>query len=263
MKQNRDAIILKSSAEIERMRAAGRVVAATLEACEKACVPGITTRQLDDIAFETFTGLGATGLFYGYPDYQPGSGYPRHTCISVNEEIVHGIPGDRIIRSGDLVSIDCGVKLSGWCGDSARSILVGKVAPETRRLVEVTKRTLHDAILALRPGKRWSEIGGIMQDSAEAEGLGIIREYVGHGIGRAMHEAPKVPNYRVKPGSPEDFVLRPGLVIAIEPMLTLGKGQTVTLRDGWTVVTRDRLPAAHQEHTVAITASGADILTLP
>ena len=263
MKQNRDPIILKNSSEIAAMRAAGRIVAATLEACVQACRPGITTRQIDDIAYATFTGLGATGLFYGYPDYEPGRGYPRHTCISINEEIVHGIPGDRLVREGDLVSIDCGVKLDGWCGDSARSILVGQAHPQMQRLLDTTQHTLNAAIKAVKPGRRWSEIGLIMQQIAERENLGIIREYVGHGIGRAMHEAPKVPNYQVKPGSAEDFLLQPGLVIAIEPMLTLGKGQTVTLRDGWTVVTRDRQAAAHQEHTIAVTASGADILTLP
>jgi len=263
MKQNRDSIILKSAGEIEAMRAAGRVVAATLEACAQACRPGITTRQLDDLAHATFTRLGATGLFFGYPDYEPGRGYPRHTCISINEEIVHGIPGDRIVREGDLVSIDCGVKLDGWCGDSARSILVGQVHPEVGRLLDATKRTLDAAIKVAAPGKRWSEIGLIMQQIAQNERLGIIREYVGHGIGRAMHEAPKVPNYEVRPGSADDFLLQPGLVIAIEPMLTLGKGQTVTLRDGWTVVTKDRQVAAHQEHTIAVTADGADILTLP
>lgn len=263
MKQNRDTIILKSLREIEQMRAAGRVVAATLDACERACRPGVTTRELDEIAFRTFTALGATGLFFGYPDYEPGRGYPRHTCISVNEEIVHGIPGDRIVRAGDVVSIDCGVRLNEWCGDSARTIFVDPVKPKVRRLVETTKRTLDEAIAAIRPGRRWSEIGRLMQDIAESEGLGIIREYVGHGIGRSMHEAPKVPNYHVRPGSPEDFVLEPGLVIAIEPMLTLGKGHTLTLRDGWTVVTRDRQPAAHQEHTVALTESGTQILTLP
>ena len=140
MKQNRDSIILKTAGEIEAMRAAGRVVAATIEACVTACRPGITTRQLDDIAYATFTGLGATGLFYGYPDYEPGRGYPRHTCISINEEIVHGIPGDRIVREGDLVSLDCGVRLGGWCGDSARSILVGRVDPQVQRLLDATVR---------------------------------------------------------------------------------------------------------------------------
>lgn len=261
MKQNRDSIILKTADQIERMRPACRVVVAVLDRCEQACRPGVTTRELDDLAHETFTGLGATGLFYGYPDYQPGRGYPRHTCISVNEEIVHGIPGDRIIREGDIVSIDCGVRLDGWCGDSARTILVGAVAPEARRLVETTTRCLEEAIAAIRPGLRWSDVGLIMERLAVRERLGIIREYVGHGIGRAMHEAPKVPNYAITPGGREDFILRPGLVIAIEPMLTLGRGQTLTLRDGWTVVTKDRKFAAHQEHTVAVTADGVDVLT--
>jgi len=263
MKQNRDSIILKKPDEIEAMRRAGRVVAAVLDRCEQACRPGITTRELDDIACETFTSLGATGLFFGYPDYAPGQGYPRHTCISVNEEIVHGIPGDRIIREGDVVSIDCGVRLKGWCGDGARSILVGEVHPEVRRLVETTRRCLDAAVEAIRPGARWSEIAAGLEQIADSQRLGIIREYVGHGIGQSMHEPPKVPNYRITPGGREDFVLRPGLVIAIEPMLTLGTGQTLTLRDGWTVVTQDRKAAAHQEHTVAVTARGADILTLP
>ncbi len=261
MKQNRDSIILKTADEIERMRCACRVVVAALDRCEQACRPGVTTGELDEIAWRTFTDLGATGLFYGYPDYQPGRGYPRHTCISVNEEIVHGIPGDRIIREGDIVSIDCGVRLNGWCGDCARTILVGAVAPEARRLVAATTRCLEEAIAAIRPGRRWSDIGLLMERLAVRERLGIIREYVGHGIGRSMHEAPKVPNYAITPGGREDFILRPGLVIAIEPMLTLGRGETLTLRDGWTVVTKDRQLAAHQEHTVAVTAGGVEVLT--
>lgn len=261
MKQNRDAIILKSGDEIECMRRAGRVVAAVLDRCERACRPGVTTRELDDLAHQTFTSLGATGLFYGYPDYQPGMGYPRHTCISVNEEIVHGIPGDRIVRNGDIVSIDCGVRLDGWCADSARTVLVGEVKPEERRLVESTRRCLDEAIAAIRPGRAWSDIGRMMEQIAVRERLGIIREYVGHGIGRAMHEPPKVPNYAITAGGREDFLLRPGMVIAVEPMLTLGRGRTLTLKDGWTVVTRDRRPAAHEEHTVAVTAWGADVLT--
>lgn len=261
MKQNRDSIILKTREEIDCMRRAGSVVAAVLDRCAQACRPGITTRELDDLAWKTFTALGATGLFFGYPDYQPGMGYPRHTCISVNEEIVHGIPGDRIVRNGDVVSIDCGVRLDGWCADSARTILVGEADAEARRLVETTRRCLDEAIAAIRPGRSWSEIGRMMEQIAIRERLGIIREYVGHGIGRSMHEPPKVPNYAITPGGREDFLLRPGMVIAVEPMLTLGKGRTLTLRDGWTVVTKDRRRAAHEEHTVAVTAGGAEVLT--
>lgn len=257
----RHSILLKTSAEIEAMRAAGRVVAEVLRECEAACRPGVTTRELDDLAFETFTHYGAIGLFKGYPDYLPEGGYPRHTCISINEEIVHGIPGDRIVREGDLVTMDCGVRLEGWCADSARTFLIGRVPPEGRRLVETTRALLEAAIERIRPGRRWSEVARVMQDMAEKGDYGIVREYVGHGIGRSMHEAPKVPNFVSRQFLHEDFSLQPGMVLAIEPMLTLGCGQTMVLRDGWTVVTRDRTPAAHEEHTVAVTRSGADVLT--
>lgn len=257
-------IKLKTPRQIEKMRRAGAVVCAVLDACEQACVPGISTGHLDRLAFATFTGLGAEGLFKGYPDYLPGRGYPGHTCISINNEIVHGIPrDDRMINNGDIVSIDCGVKLDGWCGDSARTIVVGDVPARTRALVNATRHLLELAIRHIRPGVQWSFIARMLEQEARREHYGIVKEYVGHGIGRMMHEPPKVPNFVSRDLMRSDFQLVTGMVLAVEPMLTLGTGETRSLSDGWTVATADDMPAAHMEHTVAVTTTGADVLTAP
>ncbi|MBL1218651.1 MAG: type I methionyl aminopeptidase [Planctomycetes bacterium] len=255
-------IRIKTPQQIEKMRCAGAVVWAVLDACEQACQPGVSTGELDRLAYDTFTQLGGEGLFKGYPDYEPGRGYPGHTCISINEEIVHGIPrDDRIIIDGDLVSIDCGVRVDGWCGDSARSILVGTVPTRTRDLVNATRNLLDLAIRHVRPGVKWGAIARLLEQEARRDRYGIVKEYVGHGIGRLMHEPPKVPNFVSNELMKADFELVPGMVLAIEPMLTLGTGETRALDDGWTVVTADGTPAAHIEHTVAVTFSGADVLT--
>lgn len=255
-------IKLKTPDEVEKMRAAGRVVAVVLDTCTQACVPDITTLELDKLAFATFTELGADSLFKGYPDYVQGKGFPGNICISINEEIVHGIPGDRVIANGDVVTIDCGVKLKGWCGDAANTLIVGDTDKQTCKMVETTKEILNLAIDMIKPGIMWSTIAKEMQAVALNNGYGIIREYVGHGIGRILHEMPKVPNYVSKSLIGNDFQLQTGMVIAIEPMLTLGSGKTLSLSDGWTVITQDKYPAAHQEHTVAVKENGADILTL-
>jgi len=256
-------IILKTDDEIRHMRRAGSVVAAVLDRCADACRPGVTTGQLDELAYETFTKMGAEGLFKGHPHPTLlNHDYPGHTCISVNEQIVHGIPGDQVVQDGDIVSIDCGVRLDGWCADSAQTMMVGQVKPEAKCLVETTWRLLDTAIDMCRPGRWWSEIAGVMEETADRKGYGIIREYVGHGIGRTMHEPPKVPNFAnhmKRQGA--DFRLEVGLVIAIEPMLTLGSGRTVLDDDGWTVLTADGQPATHQEHTVAILKDGIEVLT--
>lgn len=261
MKMNRPKATVKSPEQILKMQRAGAVVAEVLAVCGEACEPGITTGELDDLAHETFSKRGAEGLFFGYPDYTPGQGYPRHTCISVNEEIVHGIPGDRIVRDGDIVSIDCGVRLDGWCADSARTFAVGDVASAHRQLIDVTRQCLHAAIDAIQVGRWWSDVGVLIEQQAEQAGYGLIREYIGHGLGREMHEEPRVPNYAVHPRGAEDFELREGLVIAIEPMLVEHSAETVVLADGWTVITADGGWAVHEEHTVAVTASGGLILT--
>lgn len=256
-------IKLKSKSDIEKMRAAGRVVRSVLNRVEEACKPGITTGEIDEIGRRTIEEHGGQGLFKNYPTYKPGEGFPGNLCISVNEVIVHGIGDDRVLEDGDIIGVDCGVKLDGWCGDSATTILVGNVAPEVRKLCEDTQRILQLAIDNIRPGRRWSQIARMMQRAAEKEGYGVVREFVGHGLGQSMHEDPKVPNFvengrgRIK----GDFELREGLVIAVEPMCNLGTRSTETLDDGWTVVTADRKPSAHYEHTIAVTSDGCDVLT--
>jgi len=255
------AIHLKTIDDIRGMREAGRVVHKALRHCRDMCRPGTTTRKIDDAAFDLFESEGARGLFKNYPTYNPGEGFPANLCISVNEEVVHGIAGDREIKDGDIVGIDCGVELNGWCGDAATTVLVGDVAPAVRRLCKVTEHLLHLAIENIRPGRRWSQIARLMQGYAEQAGMGVVRNFVGHGIGRKMHEQPQVPNYVSEELLRNDIVLREGLVLAIEPMCNLGTHAVVTQPDGWTVLTADRQPSAHYEHTVAVTADRAEVLT--
>ncbi|MBI1337146.1 MAG: type I methionyl aminopeptidase [Phycisphaera sp.] len=252
------AIKLKSKEQIEKMRLAGRVVHQVLDHCGKMLRPGVTTKEIDDEALRVMTHAGAKGLFKGYPGKVP---FPSNLCISVNEVVVHGIADDRVVKDGDIVGIDCGVELDGWCGDSARTFLVGNVKPEVRRLCEVTKLVLEVAIENIRPGRKWSQVARLMQSYAESHALGVVRDFVGHGIGSKMHEDPKVPNFDSAELRRNDILLREGLVLAIEPMCNLGVKEVVTLDDGWTVVTADRLPSAHYEHTVAVTDTGADVLT--
>lgn len=255
------AIRLKTRQEIEKMRAAGRVVRAVLNHCQEICKPGITTREIDEQAYEVFTSKGAKGLFLNYPTYRPGEGFPANLCISVNDEVVHGIAGDRVIKDGDIVGVDCGVELDGWCGDAATTIMVGNVAPDVRRLCETTQRVLEIALENIKPGRRWSQIARLMQGYAESAGLGVVRDFVGHGIGSKMHEDPKIPNFVSRELVRHDIILREGMVMAIEPMCNLGTHEVITLSDGWTVLTVDRKASAHYEHTVAVTADGADVLT--
>lgn len=252
------AVRLKTKAELEKMRASGRLVYQVLEHCRQVCKPGMTTRELDEEAYSVFSAAGATGLFKGYPGKTP---FPSNTCISVNDVVVHGIADDRVIQDGDIVGIDCGVLLDGWCGDSATTILVGNVAPETRRLCEVTQHVLRLAIENMRPGRRWSQVARLMQNYAESCRLSVVRDFVGHGIGSKMHEEPKVPNFVSRDLLKNDILLREGLVLAIEPMCNLGGHEVITLDDGWTVLTADGKPSAHYEHTVAVTANGAEVLT--
>ena len=255
------AIQLKTSDEIAKMRAAGEVVHDVLDRCRSMCRPGVTKRQIDEEAYRVFTVAGAKGLFKNYPTYKPGEGFPSNLCISVNEEVVHGIASDREIEDGDIVGIDCGVQVAGWCGDAATTVMVGNVSPVVRRLCDITKQLLEMAIENIRPGRRWSQIARLMQSHAEQSGLAVVRNFVGHGIGRTMHEQPQVPNYVNKELLKNDIVLREGLVLAIEPMCNLGSHAVETQGDGWTVLTADRKPSAHFEHTVAVTAHGAEVLT--
>lgn len=254
-------IIRKSKSEIELMRQAGRIVHQTLKVCADACKPGVTTAQIDRLAYDTFTGMGGRGLFKNYPGHNVPP-FPGNICISVNEEVVHGIGSDRAIKDGDVVGLDCGVSLGGWCGDSATTVLVGNVDPRVRKMCQVTQEILGIAIKNILPGKRWSQIARQMEKHANDNNCGIIRSFVGHGIGRNLHEDPQVPNFVSKELVARDIVLSEGMVLAIEPMCTVGRsGDVTTLSDGWTVVSKDGTASAHYEHTIAVTATGADVLT--
>lgn len=246
-------IILKSPEEIEKMRRAGRIVASTRRLVLAAVRPGITTGELDAIAEEHIRSKDAVPSFKGY------RGFPRSICASVNEELVHGIPGDRILRDGDLLSLDFGAIWEGYHGDSAVSVFVGEPASdEAEKLVRITEEALEAGISQVREGARLSDIGNAVQQVVEGAGFGVVREYVGHGIGQNLHEDPPIPNYGSPGRGPE---LRPGMALAIEPMVTLGGWETRVLDDDWTVVTEDGSLCAHFEHTVALTDRGAEVLT--
>lgn len=255
------AITLKSQREIELMRRAGRIVAQTLALLSERARPGVTTKELDTLAYNFITGQGAIPTFKGYAPFPAIAPFPGAICASVNEEIVHGIPSDRVLEEGDIIAIDCGAIYRGWHGDSAVTVAIGKIGPELQKLLDATQAALAAGIEHAKPGTRLGTLSHAIEKRIKASGnYGIVRGYGGHGIGRSLWEEPSVPNL----GTPGTGVpLRPGMVIAIEPMLNLGTHETETLEDGWTVVTADRKPSAHFEHTVAITENGPDILTLP
>lgn len=234
------------------MRRAGRIVAETIALVEAELRPGVSTAYLDEIAERHIRRSGATPSFVGY------HGYPSTLCISLDDEVVHGIPGNRIIRDGQVVSIDVGAIVDGWHGDAARTFVVGEVEPRVTALVETTRLAMMAGIAAAQPGNRIGDISGAVEDVAAPAGFGIVRQYVGHGIGTEMHQDPQVPNYRT---GARGIRLDPGICLAIEPMLTLGSPETETRSDGWTVVTRDGSLAAHFEHTIAVTERGPEILT--
>ena len=236
------------------MRRAGSVVAEMHEACRLAAKPGATTADLDAAAREVLDRRHARSNFLGY------HGFPAVACISPNEVIVHGIPGNRVLDEGDIVSIDCGAIIEGWHGDAAITIGIGTIDAVSQRLIDVTAASLDAAIAAISVGAHLGDLGAAVEKTARAVGFSVVREYVGHGIGTAMHEEPEVPNYGT---AGRGLKLREGMVLAIEPMITVGKAATRTLDDGWTVVTADGSRAAHFEHTVAITDSGPELLTRP
>lgn len=251
--RNRNAIEIKSPDQLAVMRAAGLVVAHTLEAVRAAVRPGITTGELDAIARDVIKDAGATPSFLGY------HGYPAVICASVNEEVVHGIPGARTLRDGDLISIDCGAIVDGWHGDAAISVGVGELAPDVEALSQATEASLWAGMRQVRAGNRLTDVSHAIERSlVEAGDYGIVEEYGGHGIGTSMHMAPHVLNYG-KPGKGPK--LEVGMALAIEPMAVIGHAEVGVLSDGWTVVTMDRTYAAHWEHTVAITDSGPWVLT--
>jgi methionyl aminopeptidase len=252
------AVTLKSAAEIETMRRAGRVVAEVLALVESELKPGVTTGHLDALAEAHVRRSGAVPSFKGYPGANPRRPFPGSICVSIDAEIVHGVPGDRAIREGQLVSIDAGAIVDGWHGDGARSFYVGQPPEPVRELIETTRLAMMAGIAAAVPGNRIEDIGAAVEDVARPHGYGVIRQFVGHGIGRAMHEDPQVPNYRTNRASRR---IEAGLCLAIEPMFTLGSYEAVMQPDDWTIVTRDGSLAAHFEHTIAITQRGPEILT--
>jgi methionyl aminopeptidase len=250
-------IILKTREEIEVMREAGRIAALALAALRDAVRPSVTTAELDRIAAEVLARHNADAAFLGYP---PGSAHPFPATItaSINEELVHGIPGERVLQEGDIISLDVGAVHKGFVGDAAITVAVGQISPEARRLMEVTEQALYEGIRASVAGKRTGDVSCAIQSYVESHGMNVVREYTGHGVGRKMHEDPQIPNWG-KPG--RGSLLRVGMTYALEPMVMLGDPATQEMDDHWTVVTQDGKLCAHFEHTIAITANGPQILT--
>jgi len=258
-------ITRKSPREIDKMRGAGRIVAEVLALVEAELKPGVTTAHLDRLAERHIRGAGAVPSFKGYlgggkydRNGKSTRAFPASTCISIDDEVVHGIPGERTLREGMLVTVDVGAILDGWHGDGARTFVVGEVSEEARELVDATRLAMMAGINAAKAGARVGDISAAVEDVGLAGGYGIVRPFVGHGIGTDMHQDPQVPNYRTGSRGPE---LQPGICLAIEPMFTLGSGDVHVERDGWTVATVDGALAAHFEHTIAVTEDGPEILT--
>ncbi len=248
-------IVLKSERELQIMRTAGRINALALLAAVRAVRPGARTAQVNQAAARVLEQHGAKAAFLGYPGPYP---YPAVTTVSVNEELVHGIPGERRLQAGDIVSIDCGTILDGFVADSALTVPVGEVSAEARRLLQVTEQALFEGIAQMQPGRRTGDVSAAIQQFVESHGFSVVREYTGHGVGRNMHEDPQVPNYG-RPGT--GVPLRPGMTIALEPMVLAGEPATRVLKDQWTVVSKDGELTAHFEHTVAVTEKGPWVLT--
>lgn len=250
-------VFLKTEDEIELLREANLLVGKTLAELAKIIQPGVTTNQLDKVAEEFIRDHGAIPTFKGFPNPYGGD-FPASICASVNDVVVHGIPNDKPLQDGDIVSIDCGTKLNGYCGDSCYTFLVGNVSDEVKKLCRTTKEALYKGIEQAVVGKRLGDISSAVESHCVCNGYGVVREFVGHGIGRDMHEDPQVPNYG-KRGS--GILLKNGLCIAIEPMITMGDRQIMMDRDRWTIRTRDGKPAAHYEHSLAVRSGKADILS--
>jgi methionyl aminopeptidase len=249
---------LKSPRELALMREAGKLVARALRLCREMSRPGTRTIEIDQAVEALYAQHGAVPLFKGYPGRVP---FPAVTCISLNEQVVHGIPGPRVIKEGDLVKVDTACKLNGWCADAAITVVVGGIRPEWRRLVTVAEQVLEIARVELARRAWWSEVAALMQRHVEEAGFSVVTQYVGHGIGRVMHENPQVPNFVNREVRRHDFRLEEGLVLAVEPMVNMGRAEVDTLRDHWTVVTRDKLPSVHVEHTFALTQGGVMVVT--
>ena len=249
-------IVCRSQAELEKMRAAGRLVGEVLTELSAMVAPGVTTADLDEAAEKRIRDAGAAPAFKGY------HGYPATICASINEEVIHGIPsGRRILNEGDVISIDVGASLDGYYGDSAITLPVGPVSEQAATLLRVTEESLFKAIERVKVGGRVSDLGHAVQKHVEAFGFSVVREFVGHGVGHSIHEDPKVPNFVTPEQLRGDFKIRPGMTLAVEPMVVAGRRDVQLLEDGWTVITEDHKPAAHFEHTIAITETGIDVLT--
>lgn len=250
-------IVIKSPQEIATLREAGRINARALDAVRQLIRPGVTTAELNAAAEEVIRKHGAVPTFKGYPGSYP---YPASICVSINEQLVHGIPGKRKLQSGDVVSIDCGSTFEGFVGDSAFTIGVGEISPQAQRLIEITEQALYIGIKQMLVNNRVGDVSAAIQEFVEGSGFNVTREYTGHGVGRQMHEGPQVPNYGI---AGRGQILRQGMTIALEPMVLVGTSQTRVLPDQWTVVSADGSLTAHWEHSVAITEAEALILTLP
>jgi methionyl aminopeptidase len=252
--ENIMAIVIKTAKEVEKMRRAGEIVREVLHAVRAMVKPGVTTLELENVAEAMIAEAGAKPAFKGY------HGFPCVLCTSLNDQVVHGIPSAKtVLREGDILSVDCGAVIDGYYGDSAITIPVGKVAPTTQRLLDVTQGSLTRAIETVRPGAMLGDVGAAVQEMVEAEGFSVVKEFVGHGIGTRMHEDPQIPNFGERG---RGVRLREGMVLAIEPMVNAGTDAVRVLKDGWTAVTEDGSLSAHFEHTVAVTKDGAAILTL-
>lgn len=252
-------IIIKTSDEIEKMRRSGRVVAEVLTLLEAAARPGITTAALNAIAVEECKNRNALPLFLNQPHPRRGKPFTGAICASVNEEVVHGIPGNRVLHEGDIISIDFGVMLDGYAGDAAITVAVGEIDPKLKNLIQVTEEALLKGIEQAQVGNRLGYVSNAVQAFAESHGFSVVRDFVGHGIGQSMWEDPPVPNYGRRNHGP---ILKEGMTLAIEPMVNQGTHQVYTLADEWTVVTKDGLPSAHFEHSIVILDQGPEILTL-
>ena len=250
------AVIVKDDREIGIMRQAGRIVGEGLQLLQRSVAPGVTTADLDAIFEKHVRASGAIPTFKGY------RGFPASLCVSINEEVVHGIPSPkRVLKEGDIISLDAGATFQGYVGDSAVTVGVGKISAKAQKLIDTTRDALEAAIAQVGPGAKLSTIARTIQQYAESRGYAVVKKYVGHGIGRNLHEEPQVPNYVIDNLSSWEFVLRPGHCIAIEPMVNEGTDDVRTLDDDWTVVTKDRRLSAHFEHTIAVTKDGRDVLT--
>jgi len=257
------AIKLRSKREIEMLRRAGAVVADVLSKLQEQVRPGISTGELDELSSGMADAAGAVPLFRGVKGPYSKKAFPGSICASINEQVVHGIPSREVtVKQGDLLSIDFGVKVDGYCGDAAVTLGVGQVSTSRQKLIDVTKRLLDIAISRMAPGVKWSEIAGEMESCADQAGFSVVKDFVGHGIGTEMHEDPKVPNFVSKELMRNDIILKEGMVLAIEPMVNMGSSNVRTLRDGWVVVTKDGKCSAHFEHTVAVVKDGCEVLTV-